>query len=265
MVTKKKTEEPILFYMEHEICSQIKDAYPLPAYTVLSFLRDGTGFQTRGQEADAMAFGTWPSRGLKVIGFEIKSYRSDWLRELKNPQKAETFACYCDEWWIVGTEDVVKLEEVPDVWGWAKPTPKGLRTVKLPKAIESIEINKIFLMSIMRNIGNSYTPNKEVDSKIEKRVKEEVEKLRDSAVTRLKYAEDNCETLSKKISDFEKASGFDISTWRFNAQQVGALVKEITDGNIMSHLRNIESAGTGIQKVLEQIRALPFFKKEEAE
>ena len=45
----------------------------------------------------------WPSRGLYLHGFEIKVHRNDWLRELKNPAKAEEIAGYCHFWWVVAT------------------------------------------------------------------------------------------------------------------------------------------------------------------
>jgi hypothetical protein len=53
--------------------------------------------------------GLWPSRGLKLMGFEIKAGRGDWLGELRNPRKAESIARFCDQWWVVATQDVILL------------------------------------------------------------------------------------------------------------------------------------------------------------
>lgn len=257
------TKEIIQFYSENEICGQIRGAYQQPAWTVLSALRDATGWAGKGQTADALAFGTWPSRGFKVIGFEIKSYRGDWLKELKNPAKAETFAQYCDEWWIVATGNVVRVDEVPDIWGWATPTQRGLKRTKEPKPITARDIDRIFLMAIMRNVGTNYTPTREVKELIEDSVSKEIERRRESALIDLKYAEDRSAELKKRIDDFEKAAGFELNNWRFDAEQTGALVKQITDGNIMYHLRDIEAAIKGSSEVLAKIRALPFFKSKE--
>jgi hypothetical protein len=59
-----------------------------------------------------------------VIGFEIKVNRSDWLNELKQPEKAETMKQYCNQWVLVAPEDVVKPFEIPKGWGWMIPNPK---------------------------------------------------------------------------------------------------------------------------------------------
>lgn len=261
MANGVKAKEPIQFYTEGDICGQIRGAYQQPAWVVLPSLRDSTGWAGRGQTADAVAFGTWPSRGFKIIGFEIKSYRGDWLRELKNPAKAEAFALYCDEWWIVGTEAVIKAEEVPDVWGWATPTPRGLKRIKEPKPITPQEIDRVFLMAIMRNVGQNYTPTREVKEAIDQKVNEELDRRNGSAELELKYTKETVAELRKKIEDFEKAAGFEISTWKFESSQIGALVKEITDGRIMHHLQDIEAATKGVSEVLALVRALPFFKE----
>ena len=95
------------------------------------------------------------SRGFSILGFEIKSHRGDWLNELKKPEKAEGIAPYCDEWWIVASENVVKIEEVPKAWGWFTPYGQGLRVLKRPEKTETIDIDRPFLMSIMKK-GYSY-------------------------------------------------------------------------------------------------------------
>ncbi|TAJ75561.1 hypothetical protein EPO44_21895 [bacterium] len=118
-------------------------------------------------------------------------------------------------------------------------------------------------MAIMRNVGQNYTPTREVNEIVDQKVEEELERRKGSAERELKYANNTVAELQKKINDFEKAAGFEISTWKFESDQVGALVKEITDGNIMYQLQTIESASKGVQVVLELIRALPFFKAKE--
>jgi hypothetical protein len=43
---------------------------------------DATGADV-GRHADVVVMGLWPSRGLKLMGFEIKAGRGDWLGELR--------------------------------------------------------------------------------------------------------------------------------------------------------------------------------------
>ena len=109
--------------------SLIKKRYPPPGFTILSELRDSTGWVGAGRSADVVVFGTWPSRGFQIIGIEIKSHRSDWKKELAHPEKADSIGQYCDEWWIIATGAVVYAEEVPPTWGWAIPGENHLKTM----------------------------------------------------------------------------------------------------------------------------------------
>ena len=195
------------YFTEKEIEEMISKAYPEPSYTVIFQVRDGTGFATRGREADAIAFGTWPSRGFQIIGFEIKSSRSDWKSELANPEKAESVGKYCDLWFVVGTEDVIKLEEVPPAWGWFIPTEKGLKLFKEPKPeVEAVPITKVFLMSIVRNLAKSYVRRSELDALVAAKSEERNTYELNRANGRVKDLEEKL----KKLSEFEAASGISI-------------------------------------------------------
>lgn len=86
------------------IVEALRKRYPEPAYALITEVRNSTGYaRSRTGYADAIAMGCWPSRGLDVQGFEFKTDRGDWLREWKNPIKADQFVKYCDYWWVVIT------------------------------------------------------------------------------------------------------------------------------------------------------------------
>lgn len=80
------------------------------------------GFDAR-RICDYMAMDLWPGgygrdAGPKLHGHEVKVSRSDWLTELRDPDKAQAFARYCDFWWLVVAEkSIVKPGELPDGWG----------------------------------------------------------------------------------------------------------------------------------------------------
>lgn len=94
---------------------------------LLEGVGNGAGFRNSGW-SDAIAMQTWPSKGLRLIGFEVKATRSDWLRELDKPQKNEEWQSQCHEWYVVAPKDIVKLEELPSSWGLLVPKGKtGLR------------------------------------------------------------------------------------------------------------------------------------------
>lgn len=111
-----------------EIESALRAKYAAPEYALIFEVRNGTGFARRtARYADAIAMNLYPSRGLEIIGFEIKASRADWLRELKNPDKAEEIGKFCDRWYVViGDKDIVKPGELPACWGLIVPRGNGL-------------------------------------------------------------------------------------------------------------------------------------------
>lgn len=66
---------------------------------------------------------------MAVHGFEVKVTRSDWLRELADPTKADEWARYCHHWWLVAPREVVKPGELPGGWGHLAPAGQRLRMV----------------------------------------------------------------------------------------------------------------------------------------
>jgi hypothetical protein len=64
-------------------------------------------------------------------GFEVKTSRSDWRRELADPEKADAVARYCRQWWLViPSADMVKPGELPADWGLMVCSGLGLRAYR---------------------------------------------------------------------------------------------------------------------------------------
>lgn len=142
------TEKEIKIYGAEELKMRIRGRFPAPAWVVLDELREATAW-VGSREADAVAFGTWPSRGFQIIGFEVKSHRQDWLNELKHPEKGEAIAAYCHNWYIVCSKDVAKLEEMPPNWGWLVPRGPGLHLEKPAANMQPQQLDHAFLASII--------------------------------------------------------------------------------------------------------------------
>lgn len=62
-------------------------------------------------------------------GHEVKVSRGDWLRELRDPTKADTWRQYCDRWWLVAPAGVARPDELPTGWGLLVPVGRVLRAV----------------------------------------------------------------------------------------------------------------------------------------
>lgn len=77
------------------------------------------------RRADAIAVNTFPSRNFKVIGFEFKASRSDWLSEKRDGAKSNYFVNACDEWYVVAWSGIVNEDELPDGWGLFELKPNS--------------------------------------------------------------------------------------------------------------------------------------------
>lgn len=80
--------------------------------------------------ADALVVDLWPSSGNLIHGFEVKVSRSDWLTELKDPEKAEAFKPYVDHWWLAVPDASIVRDDLPDGWGLMTVGRGGLHTHK---------------------------------------------------------------------------------------------------------------------------------------
>lgn len=79
-----------------------------------------------GRRADCIGLNPYASRNYKIIGFEFKASRSDWLAELKEGSKADYFVRMCDEWYVVaGRKGIVKESELPGGWGLLEMKPNS--------------------------------------------------------------------------------------------------------------------------------------------
>lgn len=64
----------------------------------------------------------------EIIGHEVKVSRADVIQELSDPTKADAWAQYCTQWWLVVSDPaLVEGLEVPARWGILAP-PSGRRT-----------------------------------------------------------------------------------------------------------------------------------------
>lgn len=87
-----------------------------------------------GRVADCLAVNTMPSRNYKIVGFEFKASRSDWLRELKDGEKADHFVRLVDEWYVVSPKGVVQESELPAGWGYLELKPNSEQLYKLQES-----------------------------------------------------------------------------------------------------------------------------------
>ena len=143
-----------------ELLTLLASEWPSPNCAFIREFRGGTGF-SREQRADAIAMHLWPSQDLELIGSELKISRSDWLRELKQPDKAETIKRFCDRWYLVIPDlHIVKYaDELPVGWGLMHVENGKLRTIIEAPKLTPEPIDRLFLASLMRRATKNAVPN----------------------------------------------------------------------------------------------------------
>jgi len=127
----------------------VRKRYAPPEWVCMLEVAPSTGGGTR--YADAVAMNLWSSRGHAIVGMEIKVSRSDWLRELKKPEKAEESVYrFCDQWFIVAPKGVVKDGELPPNWGLLELRAGGLTQIVAAPKLEPKPLTRGFFASLVR-------------------------------------------------------------------------------------------------------------------
>jgi hypothetical protein len=74
----------------------------------------------------------WSIRAPVFHGHEVKVSRSDWLTELRDPSKAETFRRHMHFWWLVVSDKAIVRDDLPEGWGLMVKSGSKLRALVKP-------------------------------------------------------------------------------------------------------------------------------------
>lgn len=109
------------------------------------------------RRADLVRVGMWQSRGTGVDVHEIKVSRSDWLRELDDPAKAEAWWPHCNRFWLVTVPGVVNTGELPAGWGLLElpRTGRRFKTVVTAETRQDIRLSVPLLVELLRRADNA--------------------------------------------------------------------------------------------------------------
>lgn len=240
----------------------LRSHFKTPEYVVLPQVRNGTGF-TANRTADAMVMSVWPSRGLHLYGIEIKVSRGDWIRELRNPKKADDIGKFCDFWIVAaGADNIVRDGELPAGWGLLTPgkKPNTLKVGKPPEKIDAQPLGRSFLASILRTVAEHTMPFKEVDAEIERRVNEKVAAMREAITGEVTKDLDRdrllkrAEELEGTINAFEEASGLRMFNSHSTAKKFGEALKLMQWSGIGRWIEDAQARTKEFQLKLEDLR-----------
>lgn len=95
------------------------------------------------------------SRGRGIDAHELKVSRSDWLRELDDPAKADAWWPYCSRWWVVAPPGIVQVGELPPGWGLMEPQSRGRRfRVRAEAAVKEPHLTLGLLAGLLARADN---------------------------------------------------------------------------------------------------------------
>lgn len=215
--------EPKLHVTTPVVRDLLRKRYAAPEWALMEEVAPETGGGTR--YADAIAVNLWRSRGHAIHGFEIKVSRSDWLRELKAPEKAEPVFRYCDHWFIVAPRGIVQPHELPPTWGLFEVRASGLVAVKHAPKLEPQPISREFFASMMRRgfellDATSERKVAEARAEIDRRV-------RDDSDRRVKDACRELDELKRQLKDLEAETGIVVSRYSGPPKSVIKLAQKL--------------------------------------
>lgn len=168
-IPKNKPKKPAL--TSSQVLDRLAFGYKAPEWVFLRELRLGTGYGSREydlqagelvdhgweQRLDAFAMNCYPSKGFLRIAFEVKVSRSDFLSEIKNPDKRAAALRHSNQFYFVCPEGLVKPEEIPVECGLIEiKTTGGRRTVvKAPVRECAQEMPLRFVASLLRHMNKT--------------------------------------------------------------------------------------------------------------
>lgn len=144
-------------------------AVTAPRYICAEHVRASAGFDRR--TADFIAVETWESSmragQLTVHGIEVKVSRSDWLRELKDPDKAAVGMAYATHRWLaIPDPSMVREGELPLGWGLLCISgSRGLvaKVIATARAVEPIAPSAI--AALLRAVAKTAVARATADAK----------------------------------------------------------------------------------------------------
>lgn len=166
------------------------------------------------RRADAVHIGLWQSRGAGRIDVcEIKTSRSDFLRELADPAKAEAWWPYCTAFWLVVPHiSIAGPDDLPHGWGLMVPSGRGRRFKVLVKPQERTpRLTVDLLLTLLKNTEtariNDLRQQRAESSRVQYQREQElrrelVSKADPKAAKRLKLLDELEQHLGMPLSDY---------------------------------------------------------------
>lgn len=229
-----------------EVMALLRARHPKGEYAFFTEVANATGTHCK-RHCDALAFSLWPSRGLTLTGFEVKVSRSDWVKELRDPAKAESVARFCDFWYVVvGNKTIVQLGELPATWGLMAPDKDKLKIITPAANLQPAPIDRNFIAALFRAAQEQIGPYHE----IQKIRQEEYKRGRSEGKSEMQHKID---VLERTIKKFEDEAGVKLDYYDVGSLvDAMKLVKNGALGNVQYTMRMMRQQVAGIAEQLDK-------------
>lgn len=225
--------------------------------------------------ADAIGISLHPSRSTDIVYYEIKASESDWLKELDKPSKSEGLAQYCDRIWLVTeTQDVARLDEIPENWGWMFLRNKRFKVLKEAPKVSPI-IDKNFLIRIAQYSSREFNHKLwKAGNEAYIKAKKDIEAQMDSDYWKQQFErkEKRVDKLEKMQNEFEKAT----NNYFYEPEKVKEFVtltnalielKKTTSSlddwwNIRTSLRRLKELIVVVENAIKEMKKIEVYPNE---
>ncbi len=228
----------------------LRKRYTHPEWALCFEVANATGAGAR-RYADAVAMNLFPSRGLSLHGFEIKTSKSDFRSEIDNPEKSVPVQQYCDYWWIVAPAHAVDESLLPETWGWLRVDGTKLVQVKAAPYLEAKPVTREFMAALVRRAN-------EVDaSEVNKLVHDKVQELRaedeKSFNRRLAERSRRGDEAIQALEDLRKRIGSDDGWRSLDNAAVARAVKLVQNAGVLGTYGGIQELERSVRRAADQI------------
>lgn len=217
-MSKTKTTQAIVF-------STLKSVFHEGPWVLLPQVRNKTGLSTKEEVryADAIAASVYPSRGLYLVGIEIKVSRNDWIKELRNPVKSTAIQKFCRHWYIAAPGGVIEKNELPATWGLITCTTTRAKIAVKAPTLDTATPDMSFLCSVLRNAMKGVVPKSE--TKVSSALLNDARREGIEEGRKLERDHGKNHALATQVGGFEQASGVRISNWNYG--NIGNAVRAV--------------------------------------
>jgi len=229
--------------------------YSRGRYALFEEVHDTTGYGHR-RSCDAIVVDLWPSGDWEVHGFELKTSRADWLHELRDPDKADTFKSFCDRWWLVAAnQKVVTVEELPEGWGYLWARKDKLVVKRGAPKLEPQPIDRPFLAALLRRAKDNEANNTARKAAWEDGYARGVSVGKSDA----RLLKTRHKALQERLHEFQAASGIEIDRWR--GRDLGEAVEAVLNlrrgyGVLKKLTRGAEQMATHAEQLAAHLEAI---------